>query len=120
MDPKLDINSLFGVKGKVILVTGGAKGLGLMISRGFVLNGAKVYISSRDAAACTSAATSLTALAHSTSSPPLGRQRHRHRPAGRPLLSLGVRPPRRLADGPRARAARPRQQQRRDLGRLVR
>ncbi|KAK0719537.1 hypothetical protein B0H67DRAFT_642883 [Lasiosphaeris hirsuta] len=43
MDPKLDINSLFGVQGKVVLVTGGAKGLGLMISRGFVLNLQRVF-----------------------------------------------------------------------------
>lgn len=32
-----------------MLVTGGAKGIGRMISEGFVRNGAKVYISSRDA-----------------------------------------------------------------------
>ncbi|KAK3685455.1 hypothetical protein B0T22DRAFT_218526 [Podospora appendiculata] len=64
----MDINSLFSVKDKVVLVTGGAKGLGLMISTGFVLNGAKVYISSRDAQACASAAASLTSLGASSGS----------------------------------------------------
>lgn len=47
---------------KVVLVTGGAKGIGRMISEGFVANGAKVYISSRDAKACEQACKDLNAL----------------------------------------------------------
>jgi NAD(P)-dependent dehydrogenase (short-subunit alcohol dehydrogenase family) len=43
-------------------VTGGAKGIGRMISEGFVANGAKVYISSRDAKACEAACKELNAL----------------------------------------------------------
>ncbi|KAK0614064.1 hypothetical protein B0T14DRAFT_527570 [Immersiella caudata] len=62
----MDIPSLFNVKDKVVLVTGGAKGLGLMISTAFVANGARVYISSRDNAACTATATSLTAVGPGT------------------------------------------------------
>lgn len=83
----MDVNSLFDVKvsettaghvrdsarapwlthaappqGKVVLVTGGAKGIGRMISEGFVANGAKIYISSRDGKACDQAAKELTAL----------------------------------------------------------
>ncbi|KAK3370263.1 hypothetical protein B0H63DRAFT_312510 [Podospora didyma] len=58
----MDVNSLFSVKGKVVLVTGGAKGLGRMISEGFVRNGAKVYISSRDGKACSQAAAELNQL----------------------------------------------------------
>ena len=40
----------------------GAKGIGRMISEGYVTNGAKVYISSRDAKACEKAAAELTAI----------------------------------------------------------
>lgn len=40
---------LFNVAGKKVLVTGGGRGLGEMISRAFVENGATVYISSRSA-----------------------------------------------------------------------
>ncbi|KAK4033639.1 Rhamnolipids biosynthesis 3-oxoacyl-reductase [Parachaetomium inaequale] len=58
----MDIQSLFSVKDKVVLVTGGAKGVGRMISEAFVRNGARVYIASRDAAACTSACAELNAL----------------------------------------------------------
>ncbi|KAF2732902.1 NAD(P)-binding protein [Polyplosphaeria fusca] len=58
----MDIPNLFSVKDKIVLVTGGAKGIGLMISTGFVQNHAHVYISSRDASACASACTQLNAL----------------------------------------------------------
>ena len=54
------------VQGKVVLVTGGAKGIGRMISQGFVENGAKVYISSRDAKACEEACKELNALGKGT------------------------------------------------------
>jgi len=43
----LNVNSIFSVKGKVVLVTGGGSGIGAMISSGYVQNGAKVYIASR-------------------------------------------------------------------------
>ena len=46
----------------MVLVTGGAKGIGRMISEGFVTNGATVYISSRDAKSCDQAVEELNAL----------------------------------------------------------
>ena len=52
---------LFSVSGKVAVVTGGSRGIGLMIARGLLQGGAKkVYISSRKADACAAAAEELS------------------------------------------------------------
>lgn len=45
-----------------MLVTGGAKGIGRMISEGYVANGAKVYIAARDIKATQQACEELNAL----------------------------------------------------------
>jgi len=54
------MKNLFSVEGKVALVTGGSRGIGYMIARGYVENGVKTYISARKADACESAARELT------------------------------------------------------------
>ncbi|CAO3594374.1 unnamed protein product [Absidia cylindrospora] len=56
------INNLFSVKNKVCLITGGGRGIGLMLAKGFVSAGAKVYISSRDATTCEKVAQELSAM----------------------------------------------------------
>ncbi|MEL6865493.1 MAG: SDR family oxidoreductase [Bacteroidota bacterium] len=48
----LSISNLFSVQGKTVLITGGSRGIGLMMASTFIQNGAKVYISSRNAAVC--------------------------------------------------------------------
>ena len=41
------MQELFSLKGKVAVVTGGSRGIGAMIARGFVENGVKTYITAR-------------------------------------------------------------------------
>jgi NAD(P)-dependent dehydrogenase (short-subunit alcohol dehydrogenase family) len=50
---------LFSLSGKTAVVTGGSRGIGLMIARGLVQAGARAYISSRKADACAAAVAEL-------------------------------------------------------------
>jgi len=60
---------LFDIAGKSALVTGGSRGIGLMIARGFVEAGATVYISSRKAEVCDEVAADLSKLGTCVSIP---------------------------------------------------
>jgi len=51
--------TLFDLSGKTAVVTGGTRGIGLMMARGLLQAGASVYISSRKADACAAAAQEL-------------------------------------------------------------
>jgi NAD(P)-dependent dehydrogenase (short-subunit alcohol dehydrogenase family) len=54
------MNDLFSLKGRIALITGGSRGIGKMIARGFIAQGAKVYISSRKAEVCEQTAQELS------------------------------------------------------------
>lgn len=54
------MKNLFDISGKVAIVTGGSRGIGEMIAKGFVENGAKVYITARKADACNATAERLS------------------------------------------------------------
>jgi len=53
-------DDLFSIEGKTALVTGGSRGIGLMIARGFVEAGATVYVSSRKREVCEQVAAELS------------------------------------------------------------
>lgn len=55
-----DLARLFGLEGKSALVTGGTRGIGMMIARGLLQAGASVVISSRKADACDEAVAALS------------------------------------------------------------
>jgi len=55
------VSALFDLRGKVALVTGSSRGLGLASARGMAEHGAKVVISGRKADACESAAADIRA-----------------------------------------------------------
>jgi NAD(P)-dependent dehydrogenase (short-subunit alcohol dehydrogenase family) len=55
----MDTSTLFSLEGRTALVTGGSRGIGLMIAKGYLAQGAKVYISSRKAGVCDAVAEEL-------------------------------------------------------------
>ncbi|WP_076998520.1 SDR family oxidoreductase [Variovorax sp. KK3] len=65
----MDTTRLFSLEGRSALVTGGSRGIGRMISEGFLAQGARVYISARKADACDQTAKELSAFGHCVSLP---------------------------------------------------
>jgi len=63
------VSSLFSIRGKIALVTGGSRGIGLMIARGYVEAGATVYITSRTAEVCDAVAEELSTVGRCISLP---------------------------------------------------
>ena len=56
------MKDLFNISGKTAVVTGGGRGIGLMIAKGFVEAGVKVYITSRKADVCEETARELSKI----------------------------------------------------------
>ena len=63
------MTDLFDLRGKTALVTGGSRGIGLMIARGFVEAGVDVVISSRKADVCDEVAAELSRVGTCRSAP---------------------------------------------------
>jgi NAD(P)-dependent dehydrogenase (short-subunit alcohol dehydrogenase family) len=60
----IGLDQLFSVAGKVALVTGGGRGIGLMMTEALVASGAKVYIASRKREVCEKVAARLGGADH--------------------------------------------------------
>jgi NAD(P)-dependent dehydrogenase (short-subunit alcohol dehydrogenase family) len=56
------MNDLFSLNGRTAIVTGGSRGIGRMITAGFLKQGARVYICARKAAECDAAAAHYRAM----------------------------------------------------------
>ena len=65
----MNTTELFSLQGRVALVTGGSRGIGRMIAKGLLCQGARVYITARKAAACDATAKELSAFGTCISMP---------------------------------------------------
>ena len=77
----LSATALFGLQGKSALVTGGGRGIGLMIAAGLCANGATTYICSRSFDACAKVCLCVCTRVHRAKLP-----RFFHSPTSLPLL----------------------------------
>lgn len=65
----MELDTLFSVRGKVAVVTGGSRGIGLMVAEALVRGGAEVVISSRKAEVCDEVARRLSEIGTCVSIP---------------------------------------------------
>ena len=83
--------NLFDLSGKNAVVTGGTRGIGMMMARGLLQAGARVWISSRKAEACEQAAAELSAYGDVVAIPAdLSREDECHRLAQQVVAQAGT------------------------------
>ena len=87
------MSDLFSIAGKTALVTGGSRGIGEMIVRGFVDAGAKVYLSSRKADVCEALAEELRDAGGDATALPADLSTEHGVRASSPASSRAARPP---------------------------
>jgi NAD(P)-dependent dehydrogenase (short-subunit alcohol dehydrogenase family) len=90
----ITINSLFSVSGKNVLITGGSRGIGLMIAKTFVLAGANVLLTSRSEQACKDATDSIirdAAAAATAAATAAAQQNHNLQSSQNPINTRSIR-----------------------------